>query len=155
MPAGRLAHEIAGRKERSKAAEKQLSGLRLKLQSGGGSEGDDVRIVEGVKLLVREVPDAPAGDLRTLADALRSKLGSGVVVLGSRGEGKVSLLAAVTADLTGRVSAGDLVRQIAPQVGGSGGGRSDCAQAGGQGPQHLAAALAAVDDAAAVLLRGA
>jgi alanyl-tRNA synthetase len=155
VPAERLAHEIAGLKERSKAAEKQLSGLRLKLQSGGGSEGGDVRIVEGVKLLVREVPDAPAGDLRTLADALRSKLGSGVVVLGSRGEGKVSLLAAVTADLTGRVGAGDLVRQIAPKVGGSGGGRPDFAQAGGKEPQHLAAALAAVDEAVAGLLRGA
>jgi alanyl-tRNA synthetase len=155
VPAERLAHEIASLKERSKAAEKQLSGLRLKLQSGGGSEGGDVRIVEGVKLLVREVPDAPAGDLRTLADALRSKLGSGVVVLGSRGEGKVSLLAAVTADLTGRVGAGDLVRQIAPKVGGSGGGRPDFAQAGGKEPQHLAAALAAVDEAVAGLLRGA
>lgn len=80
VPAERLAHEIAGLKERSKAAEKQLSGLRLKLQSGwvGRRRRSDRRRGE---VLVREVPDAPAGDPRTLAYALRSKLGSGVAVL--------------------------------------------------------------------------
>ena len=155
-PAERLAHEIAGLKERSKAAEKQLSSLRLKVASGGGSDGGgDVTVVSGVKLLVREVPHAPAGDLRTLADALRSKLGSGVVILATKGEGKVSLLAAVTPDLVERVRAGDLVKRVAPLVGGSGGGRADFAQAGGKDPERLSEALAAIPEIVANLVRGA
>jgi alanyl-tRNA synthetase len=147
-PAERLAQEIVVLKEKQRGAEKQLSALRLKVAAGGAGGGSaeaaDVTEIGGLKVLVREVPDAPANDLRTLADALRSKLGSGVVVLAARAEGKVSLLAAVTPDAVGRIKAGELVKRIAPAVGGSGGGRPDFAQAGGKEPEKLDAALAAV-----------
>jgi alanyl-tRNA synthetase len=78
-----------------------------------------------------------------MADALRSKVGSGVVVLGARDGAKVSLIAAVTPDLTARIQAGRLVQELAAMVGGSGGGRPDFAQAGGREPERLPAALAA------------
>jgi alanyl-tRNA synthetase len=81
-----------------------------------------------------------------MADALRDKLGSGVVVLGSRGDGKVSLLVAVTPDLTDRLTAGALVGELAPMVGGGGGGRPDFAQAGGRQPENLETALAAIPE---------
>ena len=82
-----------------------------------------------------------------MADALRSRLGSGVVVIGSRGDGNVSLVVAVTKDLTGRIKAGELVKRLSAVVGGGGGGRADFAQAGGKLPEKLPEALAAVPDA--------
>ncbi|MGB5295274.1 MAG: DHHA1 domain-containing protein, partial [Thermoanaerobaculia bacterium] len=80
-------------------------------------------------------------ELRSMADVLRQKLGSGVVVLGSREESKVTLIVAVTGDLEGRAHAGNLAREIAAIVGGSGGGRGDFAQAGGKAPDKLPEAL--------------
>jgi alanyl-tRNA synthetase len=82
-------------------------------------------------------------ELRNLADTFRGKLKSGVVLLGTEADGKVTLLAAVTADLTSRVSADDLARTMAPIVGGRGGGKPDLAQAGGKDPEQIDAALAA------------
>jgi alanyl-tRNA synthetase len=79
-----------------------------------------------------------------MADALRSKIGSGVVVIGTRGDGTVSLVAAVSKDLTPRVKAGELVKKLSALVGGGGGGRPDFAQAGGREPEKLPQALAAV-----------
>jgi alanyl-tRNA synthetase len=108
-------------------------------------------IVAGVRLLVREVPPAPPAELRSLADHLRAKLGSGVVVLGAREEGKVALVATVSEDLRGRVPAGKLIREIAGLVGGSGGGRDDFAQAGGKQPERLAEALEQVPRLVAAL----
>ena len=90
------------------------------------------------------VPRAPTGELRNLADTLRDKLGSGVVVLASRGDGKVTVIATVSKDLTDRLSAGRLVNQLAEIVGGRGGGRPDFAQAGGKDPDQLPALLSAV-----------
>jgi alanyl-tRNA synthetase len=144
----RLAEAVAALDRRAREAEAELSRLRVQMVSGGaGAAGGGETEVGGVKVVAREVPPAPAGELRQMADALRSKLGSGVVVIGSREDGKVTLLAAVTADLTGRVSAGELVRRLAPLVGGGGGGRPDFAQAGGRQPEKLAEALAAVEGA--------
>jgi alanyl-tRNA synthetase len=82
-----------------------------------------------------------------MADALRSKLGSGVVVIGTRGDGTVSLVAAVSKDLTARIKAGELVKTLSAVVGGRGGGRADFAQAGGREPDKLPHALAAVEAA--------
>jgi alanyl-tRNA synthetase len=79
-------------------------------------------------------------------DKLKDKLGSAVVVLASASEGKVSLIAGVTADLTGKLKAGELVNMVAQQVGGKGGGRPDMAQAGGTQPENLPVALASVAD---------
>jgi alanyl-tRNA synthetase len=146
-PAERAPEEIATLRHQLKEREAELSRLRLRLVTGGGSgAGEEEREVAGIKLLVKEVPPAPAGELRNMADALRSRLGSGAVVLGSRGDGKVGLVAAVSPDLAGRLHAGDLIREVAARVGGSGGGRADFAQAGGKDPDRLPAALAAVEE---------
>jgi alanyl-tRNA synthetase len=151
--------EVAALKARVERAEAELARLRLERVPGaasgpGGANGADAVEVDGFRVLAREVPPAPANELRTMADALRGRLGSGVVVLGTRGDGKVTLLAAVTADLAGRVSAGELVRRLAPLVGGGGGGRPDFAQAGGKQPERLPAALAEVEQAVREQLAG-
>ncbi|HUO86318.1 MAG TPA: alanine--tRNA ligase, partial [Thermoanaerobaculia bacterium] len=147
----RLSDEVVQLEQRARQAEAELARLRVQLVAGGGATGpgtgDGVVEIDGLRLIAREVPPAPAGELRNLADALRGKLGSGVVVLGVRDDGKVTLIAAVTADLVGRVSAGELVRRLAPLVGGGGGGRADFAQAGGRQPEKLAEALAEVPQA--------
>jgi alanyl-tRNA synthetase len=139
--------EIAALKERARELERQVARLRRDLVSGEGRGDHAGVVVDGVKVLAREVPPAPANEVREMADALRSRLGSGVVVLASREEGKVSLVAAVTADLVDRLHAGRLAGRIAEHLGGKGGGRADFAQAGGREPDRLPAALAAVPDA--------
>ncbi|HXU31874.1 MAG TPA: DHHA1 domain-containing protein, partial [Thermoanaerobaculia bacterium] len=152
--------ERAGQlKTRMAELENEVKKLRLQLVSGGGKSGpaaaDDETIdVLGVKVLAREVPHAPADDLRAMADALRAKLGSGVVILGARGDGNVSLIAAVTKDLVERVKAGELVKKLSGVIGGRGGGRPDFAQAGGKQPENLPAALAAAGDAVREQLGG-
>jgi alanyl-tRNA synthetase len=146
VPAERAAEEIRSLRERLREGERELSRLRLQQVAGGGEEATEQSIA-GVRVISREVPAAPADDLRRMADALRDRLGSGVVVLGARGDGKVSLVATVSKDLTAKLSAGAIVKRVAPLVGGSGGGRSDFAQAGGKDPQNLPNALAAVADA--------
>ena len=101
-----------------------------------------MREVGGVKVVTRKLDGVDAGALREIADRLRQKYGSAVVALGSAlGDGKVALLVAVTRDLTGRIKAGDIVKQIAPIIGGTGGGRPDFAQAGGRDAAGLDEAL--------------
>ncbi len=97
--------------------------------------------VAGVKLLVHRADDLKPPELRNLADTLRQRLGSGVVVLGMESGGKATLLAAVTDDLTDRVHAGHLVRELAAVVGGRGGGKPNLAQAGGPNPEKIDEAL--------------
>ncbi len=133
--------------ERNKAMEKELKELRLKVASGAGQDlTNDVTDVSGIKVLaLRLDDDTDAGALRDSVDRLRDKLGSAVVVLGcATQDGKVRLAAGVSKDTTGRIKAGDLVRDVAAQVGGKGGGRPDFAQAGGSDPAALDQALAAV-----------
>jgi|HubBroStandDraft_3_1064219.scaffolds.fasta_scaffold00622_5 alanyl-tRNA synthetase len=134
-------------RERQNELETEMRRLRMQLVSGAAPGGSEETLVEGVRVLAREVPQAPVDELRTMADALRTKLGSGVVVIGARGETSVNLIAAVSKDLTARVKAGDLVKRVSALVGGGGGGRPDFAQAGGKDPAKLPAALAAVPDA--------
>ena len=101
--------------------------------------------MNGVKVVTRKLDGVEARTLREMADRLREKYPSSVVALGSDvGGGKVAILVAVTPDLVGRVKAGEIIRQIAPIVGGSGGGKPDLAQAGGRDPSKLDAALAKV-----------
>jgi alanyl-tRNA synthetase len=147
---------VAALKRELKERDAELAKLRLQIVSGSASEGGagDAMTVDGVRLLVREVPPAPPAELRGMADALKAKLGSGVVVLGTREEGKVALVAAVTDDVKGRVSAGKLLKALASIVGGSGGGRDDFAQAGGKSPERLGDALAEAPRAIAALLAG-
>ncbi len=139
-----VAAKVEGLQRRVKDLEKQLSDAQG--QVAAARSGDLVsraRDVNGVKVLaVRVEGDGKA--LRELADRLREKLGRGVVALGSAHEGKAVLLVAVTRDLTGIVKAGDLVKDAARLVGGSGGGKPDMAQAGGSDPEGLDRALARV-----------
>ena len=136
-----------------KAAGRTIEQLQQKLATGGGAGGgDDVAEVEGVKLLTRRVSGADAKSLRSAADTLRDRLGSGVVVLGADREGKATLLVAVTKDLQSRVHAGKLVGTLAAHVDGKGGGRPDFAQAGGPNVAGIEQALKGASTALAGLL---
>ena len=110
--------------------------MKLALGGGGGPAQDDAVTVGDVKLIARRVTGLDKNALRGLSDSLRDRLGRGVVVLAADHEGKVSLLVSVTKDLTDRVKAGQLVKELAPIVGGGGGGRPDFAEAGGKTPRR-------------------
>ena len=99
------------------------------------------RQVSGVKVLASEVPQMDRERMRGLADELKQKLGSGVVILGTPQDGKVALVVMVTRDISQRLPAGKIVREIAALVGGSGGGRAELAEAGGKDPDKLADAI--------------
>ncbi|HUN59414.1 MAG TPA: alanine--tRNA ligase [Candidatus Binataceae bacterium] len=129
---------------REKELEKKLRALEQKLVNGVGAAATDERVrdVHGVKVVTRKVDGVEARALREMADRMRQKYGSAVVALGSDlGENKAALLVAVTADLARNIKAGDIIKQIAPIVGGTGGGRPDFAQAGGHDPSKLDEAL--------------
>jgi alanyl-tRNA synthetase len=141
-------HKAEQIRQRQSELEQEMKKLRMQLVSGtAAAGGDEERLVDGIRIVAREVPPAPANELRDMADNLRSKLGSGVVVIGTRSDGNVSLVAAVSKDLTSRVKAGELVKKLSAIVGGGGGGRPDFAQAGGKEPEKLPAALAFVEEA--------
>jgi alanyl-tRNA synthetase len=134
-----LAHE--------KELEKKLRALEQKLasgDSGGAASGEQVRDIAGIRLVTRKLDGVEPNAMREMADRIRQKYGSVVVALGSNLGDKATILVAVTADLTAKVKAGDIIKQIAPIVGGSGGGRPDMAQAGGRDPSRLDEALAKV-----------
>ncbi len=125
--------------------ERELAALKGKLASAQGDELlNQAQDIKGVKVLAALLPGADAAVLRETLDKLKDKLKSAAIVLASVTDDKVSLIAGVTADQTGKVKAGELVNMVAMQVGGKGGGRPDMAQAGGTQPAHLAAALASV-----------
>jgi alanyl-tRNA synthetase len=125
-----------------KALERTIEELKERLASASaGTEGEAPREINGIKVISRRIAaDNPAA-LRNQADRLKSKLGSGVVVLGCSHEGKAMLIVGVTPDLTGRYHAGNIIREVAAMVGGKGGGRSDMAQAGGPREDRLDEAL--------------
>jgi alanyl-tRNA synthetase len=137
--------------QHERALEKQLAELERKLASGGGDGGGGVdaflakaRDVSGVKVLGVRTAVTDRGALRELAEQLRDKLGDSIVLVGSEAEGKAQLVLTVSKSLTGRYRAGDLIRNIAGIVGGSGGGRPDLAQAGGTEVGRLDEAIDAV-----------
>jgi len=141
--------------EKQKQLEREIKQLKMKLASGGAtsaSSGDAPIDINGVKLLARRADDISGGDLRNLADELRTKIKSGVVVLGSASEGKVTLLTAVTKDLVDRIPASSLIQKLAPIVGGKGGGKADIAQAGGKDAEKLDDALDSAKEALRELL---
>jgi alanyl-tRNA synthetase len=128
-----------------KALEKELEGQKRK--SALGQLDDLLRkaeTVKGVKVVAAEVGSVDREGLRQLVDSLRQKLGSGVVALGMPDGDKVSLIVGVTKDLTDKIHAGKLIKSLAEQVGGSGGGRPDLAEAGGKDTSQLKSALASV-----------
>jgi len=131
--------------ERARKQDKEIQQLKAKLASGqGGDITSQAVSVEGIKVLATQIDGADAKALRDALDRFKDKLGSSVVVLGAVEAGKVVLVAGVSADLTARLKAGDLVGAVASQVGGRGGGRPDFAQAGGTQPENLGTALASV-----------
>jgi len=131
---------------RNKELEKELAATRQQLLTGGAGVADDVIEVDGIKVLASRMDGADARTLRDAVDKFKDKLQSAVVVLGSVEDGKVRLAAGVTKDNTDRIRAGDVIKPVAAQVGGKGGGRPDFAQAGGNNPEALDAALASVAD---------
>jgi alanyl-tRNA synthetase len=140
----------------AKRLAREVDQLRMKIALGGGpaaQSGDDPQDVGGVKLVTKRVSGLEKAALRGLSDTLRDRLGSGVVVIASEYDGKVALVVSVSKDLTARVKAGNLVKELAPIVGGGGGGRPDFAEAGGKVPgkidELLAAAPAALKKALA------
>ncbi|MFN2443994.1 MAG: alanine--tRNA ligase [Vicinamibacterales bacterium] len=142
---GELPSWIGGHRTLLNKALKEVQQLKTKLALGGGSqsaEGDQVQ-VNGATLITRHVNNIDKASLRSLADNLKSTLRSGIVFLaGSTADGKVSIIASVTPDLAGRAPAGQLVKQLAPIVGGGGGGRADFAEAGGKDPAKIDEMLA-------------
>ncbi|MBV8467705.1 MAG: alanine--tRNA ligase, partial [Burkholderiales bacterium] len=144
---GELVNKLEKIQDHVKALEKELAKLKGKLAaSAGDSLADQAVDVSGVKVLATTLEGADANALRETMDKLKDKLGSAAIVLASVAEGKVSLAAGVTADLTSSIKAGELVNFVALQVGGKGGGRPDMAMAGGTNPAALPAALAGVAD---------
>jgi len=128
-----------------KALEKELAALKSKLASAQGDElVAQAQDINGVKVLAAKLDGADVATLRETMDKLRDKLKTAAIVLAAVNDGKVSLIAGVTADTTSKVKAGELVNFVAQQVGGKGGGRPDMAQAGGTQPESLATALAGV-----------
>jgi alanyl-tRNA synthetase len=124
----------------TKRLTRELEQLRVKAALGGetaGAADGETREVNGVKVLARRVSGLEKGALRGLSDSLRDRLGTGVVIVASEIDGKVALVVSVTRDLTSRVQAGRIVKEIAPIVGGGGGGRPDFAEAGGKDPSKI------------------
>ena len=130
-----------------KNLEKQIAVFQKQLASDqGDSLLSKATEVKGVKILATEVKGVPAKDLRDLADKLKDKLGSAIVVLAVVSDKKVSLVAAVTKNLTDKYQAGNILNHVATQVGGKGGGRADMAQGGGTEPEKLPMALSSIKD---------
>ncbi len=144
-PASEIEAKIAQLLDSARAAERELAKLKAKLASSAGDDlaGSAVD-VKGAKVVAATLDGADVKGLRETMDKLKDKLGSAAIVLSAVTDGKVTLIAGVTSDLTAKVKAGELVNHVAQQVGGKGGGRPDMAQAGGTNPAALPGALASV-----------
>ncbi len=144
-PADALRQRLAAQDDELKKLRRELDEARMKTAASAVSKSTDQAVeVAGFKVLAQRVDALDRGQMRTLVDNLRNKLGSGVVILGgAQEEGKVALIVGVTKDLTAKVQAGKIVGAIAKLVGGSGGGRPDMAEAGGKDAAQLDAALQA------------
>ena len=147
VPATEIEARIAQIAEHAKSLEKEVGRLRGQLALARLDEvvGAGIRTVKGVKALALVLDNADAAVMRETLDRIKDRLQSGVAVIASVSEGKVSLIAGVTRDLTGKVKAGDLVNHVAQQVGGKGGGRPDMAQAGGTNPAALPEAMRSIE----------
>jgi alanyl-tRNA synthetase len=144
---GRVSQLLEDRKK----LEREVADLRKQLALGGGggaTAAEAPKQINGVNFISRVLTDVPAKDLKPMADAFKQQVKSGVIALTSSFEGKVSVVVAVTEDLTSRISAVELVKLAAEQVGGKGGGgRADMAQAGGSDPSAMPKAIAAIEQA--------
>jgi len=139
--------------ESEKKLRKELEAQQMKsAASAAGELVRQARDVKGVRVVAARVEVTDRAAMRQMVDDLRVKIQSGVIVLGSVAEGKVSLIAAVTKDLTAKLDAGKIVKQAAAYVEGSGGGRKDLAEAGGKNPAKLEEALVAIPDVIAQMM---
>jgi len=138
---------IAKLQDELKRTRREMDELKLKIATGaiGGasSNGDEAREIAGVKVIGKIVEGLDGNGMRQLSDTLLSRLKSGVVVIGRQEEGKVGIIVRVSDDLTARVKAGNVIKEIVPIVGGKGGGRPDMAEGGGSEPEKLAEAVEA------------
>ena len=145
VPPEDITQRIGQVQEQVKSLEKELASLKARVASG---QGDDLLAqavdMHGINVLAVTLDGADVATLRQVMDKMKDKLKSAVIVLATVADGKVTLIAGVTADVTAKVKAGELVNFVAQQVGGKGGGRADMAQAGGTDPSALPAALAGV-----------
>ncbi len=157
-----LGARIVSLLDERKKLERELAEARKQIAvggSGGGgssSSGGDTKSVNGVKLAARLLPDVPAKELKSMADALKKQLGSGVVALVATADGKASVVVGVTDDLVGRLSAVDLVKAGSAALGGQGGGgRPDMAQAGGPDAANAQNAIDAIEAAIGARIKAA
>jgi alanyl-tRNA synthetase len=155
IPREKLPEKWQEREERLKALEREVAALKLKLASGDAGGAGETVDVNGIRVVTRIAAGLSIPELRNLSDALRSKLKSGVVVVGSAHGGKTSVVAAVTADLAARIPASQIAARIGKALGGSGGGKADLAQAGGKNESLLAGAVKEAETAVRELLGGA
>jgi alanyl-tRNA synthetase len=145
-PVAELPERVERLLEEKRGLERDLEKLRADRRGQASKDlSADVVEIGGTRLLASRVDGVEGKDLRSMVDDLRGRLGSGVVLLASEREGRVTLALGVTKDLTGRFHAGNLVREVAQKVGGKGGGRPDFAQAGGSEPAGLDAAFARLE----------
>ncbi len=148
-----LEDRVAALLDEKKQLEREVAKWKQAAATGGSVDYlSKVQDVGGVKLLAAEVDGQDASGLRLVLDKLREQLPSGVLVLGSAADGKASVCVAVSDDLTDRIQAGKVVKELAPIIGGGGGGRADMAQAGGKSPENLAQLLESAPDAIRALL---
>ena len=157
-PASQAPEMIQRLQAEAKRLAREVDRLKMKAALGGGSSApggeDGAQTIEGVKLITRKVSGLEKQALRGLSDTLRERLGSGVVVIASENDDSVGLVVSVTSDLTTRVKAGNLVKELAPIVGGGGGGRPDFAEAGGKNPSKIDALLEAAPQVLRRMLAG-
>jgi alanyl-tRNA synthetase len=154
VPQDKAVDAIEKLQAEGKRLAREVTQLKTKMAMGGGAGAttEDTVQVNGVTLARRKVADLDKDALRGLADSLKARITSGVVVLAAANDGKVQIVVAVTPDLTGRIKAGAIVKEIAPIVGGGGGGRPDFAEAGGKLPEKIDEMLAASEAVLARLL---
>ena len=141
---GDLAGTVSRLQDELKKARREADELKLRIASGAGAasaNGDESREVAGVKVLAREASGLDAPAMRQLSDTLLARIKSGVVVLGRSSDGKVSLIVRTSPDLTSRIPAGQVIKELAPLIGGRGGGKADMAEGGGNQPENLSTAL--------------
>ncbi|HJZ82889.1 MAG TPA: alanine--tRNA ligase [Pyrinomonadaceae bacterium] len=142
-----LPHVIGKLQDELKKARREAEELKLKIASGAistsASNGDEARDIAGVRVLAKEASGLDAAGMRQLSDTLLERIKSGVVVLGRTNDGKASLIVRTSDDLTKKIPAGQVIKELAPIIGGRGGGKADMAEGGGSQPEKLAEALQA------------
>jgi alanyl-tRNA synthetase len=153
-PVDRLEERVQSLLDESRRLQREVEKWKQAAATGGGTDYfSRVQDIDGVKLLAAEIDGQDASGLRLVLDKLREKFQSGVVVLGGNAEGKASLCVSVSKDLVGRIKAGDIVKQLAPIVGGGGGGKPEMAQAGGKNPENLSEAIGKAAEVVGGLLK--